>query len=30
MFKDKLKRGLYDYREELAACGIGFYANMDN
>ena len=30
MFKDRLKRGLYDYREEHDACGIGFYANMDN
>ena len=25
-----IKRGLYDYREEHDACGIGFYANMDN
>lgn len=24
MFKDRLKRGLYDYREEHDACGIGF------
>jgi glutamate synthase (NADPH/NADH) large chain len=26
----KLIKGLYDYREEHDACGIGFYANMDN
>ncbi|PTF20195.1 glutamate synthase large subunit [Staphylococcus devriesei] len=30
MFDEELKRGLYDYREEHDACGIGFYANMDN
>lgn len=30
MFDERLKRGLYDYREEHDACGIGFYANMNN
>ena len=30
MYNEKLKKGLYDYREEHDACGIGFYANMDN
>ncbi|MBO1199732.1 glutamate synthase large subunit [Staphylococcus simiae] len=30
MHNDKLIKGLYDYREEHDACGIGFYANMDN
>lgn len=30
MCNEKLKEGLYDYREEHDACGIGFYANMDN
>ncbi|HDK9185399.1 TPA: hypothetical protein PVM56_000013 [Staphylococcus aureus] len=30
MHNEKLIKGLYDYREEHDACGIGFYANMDN
>ncbi|TRP62546.1 hypothetical protein, partial [Salmonella enterica] len=30
MYNEKFKKGLYDYREEHDACGIGFYANMDN
>ncbi|PNZ30601.1 glutamate synthase large subunit [Staphylococcus petrasii] len=30
MFEHRLKRGLYDFREEHDACGIGFYANMNN
>ncbi|MFI3133238.1 glutamate synthase central domain-containing protein, partial [Staphylococcus warneri] len=30
MYNEMLKKGLYDYREEHDACGIGFYANMDN
>ncbi len=28
MHNEKLIKGLYDYREEHDACGIGFYANM--
>lgn len=30
MHNENLIKGLYDYREEHDACGIGFYANMDN
>ena len=30
MYNEKLKKGLYDYREEHDAFGIGFYANMYN
>ncbi|UQW81338.1 glutamate synthase large subunit [Staphylococcus edaphicus] len=30
MLKNREKLGLYDSREEHDACGIGFYANMDN
>ncbi|UXR67302.1 glutamate synthase large subunit [Staphylococcus pasteuri] len=30
MYNERLKKGLYDYREEHDACGIGFYANMNN
>ena len=30
MLEYNQKIGLYDSREEHDACGIGFYANMDN
>lgn len=30
MAENEQKQGLYDARNEHDACGIGFYANMDN